>query len=146
MAGIIKAMRWNNVLRRGRTAARYRHVRRRSSESYRPRSLRETLPRIHCAATCACSKTCSIIQHHESSRVSTTAKWRVLSSSKHWLTRGAVDEFVDFMFGRLPYRSPRFRHDHLNVETFQPAAVNQLSQSARLHQSYRISLSHRPSP
>jgi UDP-galactopyranose mutase len=37
---------------------------------------------------------------------------------------GPVDEFFDFRFGKLPYRSLRFRHEHLNnVEKFQPAAV-----------------------
>ena len=37
---------------------------------------------------------------------------------------GPVDEFFDFRFGKLPYRSLRFHHEHLsNVEKFQPAAV-----------------------
>jgi len=32
---------------------------------------------------------------------------------------GQVDEFFDFRFGRLPYRSLRFKHENLQVEQFQ---------------------------
>jgi UDP-galactopyranose mutase len=36
---------------------------------------------------------------------------------------GAVDEFFDFRFGKLPYRSLRFQHETLNVQRLQPVAV-----------------------
>jgi UDP-galactopyranose mutase len=36
---------------------------------------------------------------------------------------GPVDEFFDFRFGKLPYRSLRFRHETHDVERFQPFAV-----------------------
>jgi UDP-galactopyranose mutase len=36
---------------------------------------------------------------------------------------GPVDEFFDFRFGHLPYRSLRFRHETLNQEFLQPVAV-----------------------
>ena len=36
---------------------------------------------------------------------------------------GPVDEFFDFRFGELPYRSLRFRHETLNTEYLQPVAV-----------------------
>ncbi|WP_448207423.1 UDP-galactopyranose mutase [Azospirillum sp. sgz302134] len=36
---------------------------------------------------------------------------------------GPVDEFFDFRFGKLPYRSLRFRHETVEQETFQPVAV-----------------------
>ncbi len=36
---------------------------------------------------------------------------------------GPIDEFFDYRFGRLPYRSLIFRHETLDRETFQPVAV-----------------------
>lgn len=36
---------------------------------------------------------------------------------------GPVDEFFDFRFGKLPYRSLRFQHETLNTEYLQPVAV-----------------------
>ena len=36
---------------------------------------------------------------------------------------GPVDEFFDYRFGKLPYRSLQFRHETLNVPKHQPVAV-----------------------
>ena len=36
---------------------------------------------------------------------------------------GPIDEFFDFRFGVLPYRSLRFKHETLDQPEFQPAAV-----------------------
>jgi UDP-galactopyranose mutase len=36
---------------------------------------------------------------------------------------GPIDEFFDYRFGKLPYRSLRFRHETLDRELFQPVAV-----------------------
>ena len=36
---------------------------------------------------------------------------------------GPVDEFFDYRFGKLPYRSLQFRHETLDVERLQPVAV-----------------------
>ena len=36
---------------------------------------------------------------------------------------GPVDEFFDFRYGKLPYRSLEFRHETLDVEWHQPAPV-----------------------
>jgi UDP-galactopyranose mutase len=36
---------------------------------------------------------------------------------------GPIDEFFDYRFGKLPYRSLRFQHDNVKTEVFQPAAV-----------------------
>jgi UDP-galactopyranose mutase len=36
---------------------------------------------------------------------------------------GPIDEFFDYRFGRLPYRSLHFRHETLGQELFQPVAV-----------------------
>ena len=36
---------------------------------------------------------------------------------------GPIDEFFDYRFGPLPYRSLHFRHETLDQELFQPVAV-----------------------
>lgn len=36
---------------------------------------------------------------------------------------GPIDEFFDFRFGKLPYRSLRFQHENVKTEVFQPVAV-----------------------
>ncbi|HZS83576.1 MAG TPA: UDP-galactopyranose mutase [Stellaceae bacterium] len=36
---------------------------------------------------------------------------------------GPIDEFFDYRYGKLPYRSLRFRHETLPQERFQPVAV-----------------------
>lgn len=36
---------------------------------------------------------------------------------------GPVDEYFDFCYGRLPYRSLQFRHEIVDIEQFQPVAV-----------------------
>jgi len=41
----------------------------------------------------------------------------------HIVFTGPVDEYFDFRFGRLPYRSLRFEHSILEVEQLQPVAV-----------------------
>jgi UDP-galactopyranose mutase len=41
----------------------------------------------------------------------------------HLVYTGPVDEYFDFRFGPLPYRSLRFDHKTLDTETFQPVAV-----------------------
>jgi UDP-galactopyranose mutase len=42
---------------------------------------------------------------------------------KHLIYCGPIDEYFDFCFGRLPYRSLRFQHENLKQECFQPVAV-----------------------
>jgi UDP-galactopyranose mutase len=42
---------------------------------------------------------------------------------KHVIYCGPIDEFYDYRFGRLPYRSLRFEHQTLEQEHFQPVAV-----------------------
>ena len=36
---------------------------------------------------------------------------------------GPIDEFFNYRFGKLPYRSLRFQHTTMNVERFQPVGV-----------------------
>lgn len=42
---------------------------------------------------------------------------------KEMIFTGPVDEFFDYKFGKLPYRSLEFKHETLNTETFLPTAV-----------------------
>ncbi|PSJ37041.1 UDP-galactopyranose mutase [Allosphingosinicella deserti] len=41
----------------------------------------------------------------------------------HIVFTGPIDEFFDFRYGKLPYRSLRFEHKILDKENFQPVAV-----------------------
>jgi UDP-galactopyranose mutase len=41
----------------------------------------------------------------------------------HIVFTGPIDEFFDFRYGKLPYRSLRFEHKILDEEQFQPVAV-----------------------
>jgi len=43
--------------------------------------------------------------------------------SKEIVYTGPVDEFFDFRFGKLPYRSLRFQHETLDIAQLQPVAV-----------------------
>jgi UDP-galactopyranose mutase len=42
---------------------------------------------------------------------------------KRLIYTGPIDEFFDFRFGKLPYRSLRFVHETLEQESFQPVGV-----------------------
>ena len=41
----------------------------------------------------------------------------------HIIYTGPIDEYFDFRFGKLPYRSLRFDHQTLDEEWHQPVAV-----------------------
>jgi UDP-galactopyranose mutase len=54
------------------------------------------------------------------------ANYREISKTipyKRLIYTGPVDEFFDFQYGRLPYRSLEFKHETLNKPVFQPEAV-----------------------
>ena len=42
---------------------------------------------------------------------------------RHLVYCGPIDEYFDYCFGRLPYRSLRFEHKTLDQEVFQPVSV-----------------------
>lgn len=48
---------------------------------------------------------------------------RETAQFKRLIFTGPIDEFFDFRFGRLPYRSLRFEHRSLEQEQFQPVAT-----------------------
>jgi len=50
-------------------------------------------------------------------------KDRAFAIADHVIFTGPVDEYFDFRFGKLPYRSLRFDHQTLDQEWFQPVAV-----------------------
>src|SRR5206468_4784152 len=43
--------------------------------------------------------------------------------AQHIIYTGPIDEYFDFRFGKLPYRSLKFDHQTLEQEQFQPVAV-----------------------
>ena len=45
----------------------------------------------------------------------------------HIIYTGPIDEYFDFRFGKLPYRSLKFDHQTLDQERFQPVGDGQLS-------------------
>ncbi|HSI83304.1 MAG TPA: UDP-galactopyranose mutase [Candidatus Methylacidiphilales bacterium] len=42
---------------------------------------------------------------------------------RHMIYSGPIDEYFDYRFGKLPYRSLEFQHETLEMECFQPAPV-----------------------
>jgi UDP-galactopyranose mutase len=42
---------------------------------------------------------------------------------KEVIYAGPVDEYFDYCYGKLPYRSLQFKHQTINAETYQPAPV-----------------------
>jgi UDP-galactopyranose mutase len=66
------------------------------------------------------------ILSHANIKVLLNADYRELGSAvpyERMVYTGPIDEFFDFRFGRLPYRSLDFRFETLDVPVFQPAAV-----------------------
>lgn len=50
-------------------------------------------------------------------------KERAFELADHLVYTGPIDEYFDFRFGKLPYRSLKFEHQTLEQEWFQPVAV-----------------------
>jgi UDP-galactopyranose mutase len=50
-------------------------------------------------------------------------KDRAFEIADHLVYTGPIDEYFDFRFGKLPYRSLKFDHQTLEQEQFQPVAV-----------------------
>ena len=44
-------------------------------------------------------------------------------SFREMIYTGPVDEYFDYAYGKLPYRSLKFKHETHDVEDFQPATV-----------------------
>lgn len=63
---------------------------------------------------------------HPDIEVRTATEYRDIIASvraRHVIFTGPIDEYFDYRFGRLPYRSLRFEHRNLPVAQFQPVAV-----------------------
>ncbi len=63
---------------------------------------------------------------HPNITITLDADYRDVAKSvrfKELVYTGPIDEFFDYRFGKLPYRSLRFRHETLNIEQLQPVAV-----------------------
>ena len=58
---------------------------------------------------------------------------------------GPIDEFFDFRYGKLPYRSLEFRHaDAGPQEQFQPVGTVNYPERLRLHAGQRVQAPDRP--
>ena len=63
---------------------------------------------------------------HENIRIELDTDYRELLKSvkyRELIYTGPVDEFFDYRYGKLPYRSLEFRHETVDIERFQPVAV-----------------------
>jgi UDP-galactopyranose mutase len=63
---------------------------------------------------------------HPNIRIMLNANFREVReevSFRHLIFTGKVDEYFDYCFGKLPYRSLHFENQTHSCETFQPAAV-----------------------
>jgi hypothetical protein len=57
---------------------------------------------------------------------------------------GPIDEFFDYRFGKLTYRSLEFKHETKEVEAYQDAPVVNYPNTHALYARYRIQVSDRP--
>ncbi len=63
---------------------------------------------------------------HPNIKILLNANYREIGKSiayRQLIYTGPIDEFFDFRYGELPYRSLRFKHETLNKPNFQTAAV-----------------------
>jgi UDP-galactopyranose mutase len=63
---------------------------------------------------------------HPNIKIMLNADYREVSKLvpyKYLIYTGPVDEFFDFEFGKLPYRSLEFKHETINKPVYQPEAV-----------------------
>lgn len=63
---------------------------------------------------------------HPNIKIMTNTDYREIRDEvqyEHLVYCGPIDEFFDFRFGKLPYRSLKFRHETLDREWFQSVAV-----------------------
>jgi UDP-galactopyranose mutase len=63
---------------------------------------------------------------HPNIKIMTNTDFREIARDVRYdklIFTGPIDEFFDFRYGKLPYRSLRFRHETVDQEVFQPVAV-----------------------
>jgi UDP-galactopyranose mutase len=63
---------------------------------------------------------------HPNIKILLKADYREIAKAvghRNLIYTGPIDEFFDFRFGKLPYRSLRFKHETLNKPVHQPEAV-----------------------
>ena len=63
---------------------------------------------------------------------------------RHMIYTGPVDEYFDYRFGKLPYRSLEFEHETLDASAVPGDRHGQLPERARLHADHRVQAPHRP--
>jgi UDP-galactopyranose mutase len=63
---------------------------------------------------------------HPNIKILLNANYREIAGAipyRHLIFTGPIDEFFDFRFGKLPYRSLEFKHETVNKPVFQDAPV-----------------------
>ena len=83
-------------------------------------------------------------EHHASCSAPTTASSRTSCRYRELIYTGPIDEYFDYRFGKLPYRSLDFAlRDARRRAGYQPAAVVNYPQRARLHPHHRVQVPDR---
>ena len=81
-------------------------------------------------------------QSHSASTFATSRT--EIEIADHIIYTGPIDEYFDFRFGKLPYRSLKFDHQTLEQERFQPVAVVNYPERGRaVHAHQRVQASDR---
>ena len=62
-------------------------------------------------------------QHQGSCLIPIIARSKTSIPYKEMIFTGPVDEYFDYRYGKLPYRSLEFKHETLNQAVYQPVAV-----------------------
>lgn len=63
---------------------------------------------------------------HSNIKILLNADYREIKDEiphRHLIYTGPIDEFFEFRYGKLPYRSLEFKHESANLSVFQPEAV-----------------------
>ena len=66
------------------------------------------------------------------------------SSYDEVICTGPIDEYFDYRFGKLPYRSLQFQFETLNTEQVPAGRGGELSERLPLHARHRVQAPHRP--
>jgi len=73
-------------------------------------------------ATPGCSRTCCLTGTSRSCSTLITEIVGIIPY-REMIYTGPIDEFFDYRYGKLPYRSVEFKHETLNTPVHQPVAV-----------------------
>ena len=110
----------------------------------RPLFHRQPFRRCRCTATRACSSACSTIRTLTSCCSTDYREIGGNVDSDHLIYTGPIDEYFDYRFGKLPYRSPALRARDAEHGAASAGRGRQLSERPVLHAHDRIQAPHGP--